>query len=111
MDRWLAIAALAGLLGACNSFDGTLPGDPPREVFGVSSPQAKVGDATTAQPKTVATLHWQADQICTRGYDRLREDAEATGGDFQLIDWQLRCHPYVLSIFGIPLANSLSHPL
>lgn len=110
MGRWLVIAAVAGLLGACGTFDGTLPGDPPREVFGVSASQPQAADATTAQPKAVATDQWQTGQICTRGYDRLRQDVEAAGDNMQLVDWQLRCRPYALSIFGVSLPNSLSHP-
>lgn len=106
MSRWLVLAALAALVSACGTFDGRLPGDPPREVLGVSAAAAPSGAATMAQ--AVATNERSANQICTRGYERLRQDTVAASAGAKLVDWHVRCRPYVFSMFGVPLGNSLS---
>ena len=92
MARWIVIAAAASLLGACGSFDGMGPVDPPREVLGVSAPQTGPGDAPGTE--AVQILQWKVSQICTHGYNDPHEAVEPAADDKQLVDWQFRCAPY-----------------
>jgi hypothetical protein len=104
MCRWLWVAALAGLLSGCGtvgdvlgqSVSPSLPSNPARNVLGVSVARPAAG---TAEPdaQLVQQLEWKAGQICTRGYDRTRQDIEPAEADQQLVDWQLRCRPYHFS--------------
>jgi hypothetical protein len=105
MGRFLLVAGLAATLGACGSFDGTVTGDLNREVLGVAAPQPAGADTPVASDSATAADVWKTSQICTLGYDRLSEDVEPAELDRQLVDWQLRCKPYELSIFGVSLAN------
>jgi hypothetical protein len=104
MGRWLVAAAVVGSLGACSSFSPTGKTDPARTVIGVSAPQVRDGTSTAAQPAAIDMVQWKADQICTHGIDRINEDAEPAEEGKQLVDWQLRCTPYRLSVFG-PIPN------
>lgn len=92
MGRWSVILAAAGMLGACGSFDGMGPVDPPRQVVGVSAPQTGPGDAPGAE--AVAILQWKVSQICTHGYVQPRETIEPAADEKQLVDWQFQCAPY-----------------
>jgi hypothetical protein len=92
MARWIVIAAASGLLGACGSFDGMGPVDPPRQVVGESAPQTGPADAPGEQ--AVAMLQWKVSQLCTRGYIDPKETIEPAANDKQLVDWEFRCAPY-----------------
>ena len=105
MLRWLGVPALVALLAGCGSFDGTLPGDPAREVFGISTPQPGAETNTTVTPEAAKVMAWKVRQICTTPAQRQREDVEGAEPPRQLVDWQLRCSPYRLSILGVDLAG------
>lgn len=108
MRKTLAVAALLSL-AACASEPGSqsdlpvisllpqfitgLPGD--SLDFGVAGlEQAQIPPAYAAFNNTgpqVAAQH--ADQICTRGYQKLREDA-LPGDPVGFIEWRVRCNAY-----------------
>jgi hypothetical protein len=92
MLRWLMMAALAGLTSGCLGVDR----DQARETIGVSL--ARPADAGNAPPdeKQQALLDMKARQVCTNGYDRLKEDIEPAEDNLQIVDWQVRCRPYSL---------------
>lgn len=107
MRRWLWVAAFAGLLSGCSTVEGlgdaavqsvapSVSVDPARDVLGVSAARPVAG---TAAPDARLTqqLGWKVSQICTGGYDRVRQDIEPAEADQQFIDWQLRCRRYHLS--------------
>lgn len=103
MARWIVIAAAAGLLGACGSFNGMGPVDPPRQTLGVSAPQTGPGDAPGSQ--AVAILQWKVAQICTHGYIEPHEAVEPAADDKQLVDWEFQCTPYRLWALDITAAD------
>jgi hypothetical protein len=105
MTRWLLPVSLTVALAACGSFDGRVAGDPSREVIGVVTHQPSSGDARTASPDAAARNDWRVSQICTNGYNMLRQDVEPGEADTQFIDWQLRCRPYGLNAFGVSFAG------
>jgi len=105
MVRWLGAIALAALLAGCGSFDGSLPGDPAREIFGISTPQSGAENNTAVSPEAAKALAWKTRQVCT-GPDQLqREDVEPAEPPRQLVDRQIRCSPYRLSILGVDLSG------
>ena len=105
MSRWPSLVATAALLAACGSFDGTLPGDPAREVFGISTPQRGAEGNTTVTPEATNALDWKVRQICSTPSAIQREDVEAAEPPRQLVDRQLRCSAYRLSILGVDLSG------
>jgi hypothetical protein len=100
----LMAASLAGL-SACGTFTGTVPTDPSRTVLGVVAHQAGAADSTAVAPDTVQKLEWKTAQLCTRGYEPAEQDVVSAEQDEQLVSWDLRCRPYVLSVFGVPLGG------
>lgn len=105
MTRWLGLVASAALLVGCGSFDGTLPGAPAREVFGISTPQPGAEGNTTVTLEATKALNWKVDRICTTPPLLQREDVEAAEPPRQFVDRQLRCSPYRLSILGVDLSG------
>jgi hypothetical protein len=103
MARWILIVAAAGALGACGSFSGMAPVDPPREVLGVSAPQT--GPADAPGPDAVGMLQWKVGQICTRGYTDPHEAIEPAADDKQLVDWQFQCAPYRIWALDLTAAD------
>jgi hypothetical protein len=97
MRRWLIPILIPALLAACGSFSPSFTGDPDRLVHGVSVARPAAGDAEPDDAVTQA-LNWKVSQICTHGADRLKQDIEPAEDGQQLIDWQLRCKPYHLSL-------------
>ncbi len=95
MYRWLCLVALAGLLGACaETYDDN------RLNFGISAdrPETAASDPQSDQ-KITAYLDSRLNQICTAGYDILRKDIVPAENKQQLVDWEVRCRPYQLSLF------------
>ena len=109
MRRWMVAVCAAGLLQACGTYDGTLPGNPGRDVFGVSThqPNANPGDNATPTPTQAAEqrLDWEQSQLCSLGAVQLREDVEPGDADEQLPDRLVRCRPYEFSMFGYSFAH------
>jgi hypothetical protein len=107
MRRWMVVVFAAGLLQACGSFDGTLAGNPGREIFGVSTHQANLnqGDTATASQAAEQRLDWEQSQLCSLGTIQVREDVEPGDAGEQLNDRLVRCQPYELSVFGFSLAH------
>jgi hypothetical protein len=95
MRIWVAILILTGL-SAC----GTI-GDDSRYWFGVSADRPPSGNMPTD-----ATLAWKANQICTQGYQVLNQDVMRAEGGLHIVDDDLKCHPYSLSLD--PTTYSLS---
>ena len=110
MRKAILAAGLAGLLAACSTFAGTVPGDPSRDNLGVSAHQPILGDGSGAAPAIVRQLDWKMGQLCTDGHEPLRQDLEPAERDEQLVDWQFRCSPYRLSVLGLPLAGIVPQP-
>jgi hypothetical protein len=108
MGRWLTVAALAALLAGCGTFDGTLPGDPAREVFGVATTQAGTSEYASPTTASLATLQWKTNQICTAGDSLVRQAVDPGQNGMQFADWRLRCRPYSFSFLGISFANRWS---
>ena len=107
MRRWMVVVCATGLLQACGSFDGTLPGNPGREIFGVSNHQPNMGQGDSATPSQAAeqSLDWQQSQYCTLGTVPVREDVEPGDAGEQLVDRLVRCQPYEFSMFGFSFAH------
>ena len=105
MRRWLLPVSLTVVLAGCGSFDGRVAGDPNRQVIGAVTHQPAAADARSVSPDAGARLEWRVSQLCTTGYDQLREDVEPAESDNQLVDWQLRCRPYALNAFGVSFAG------
>jgi hypothetical protein len=107
MRRWMVVVCAAGLLQACGSVDGTLPGNPGREIFGVSTHQPNLNQGDNATPTQAADqrLDWEQSQLCTLGTLQVREDVEPGEADQQLVDRLARCHPYEFSMFGFSFAH------
>ena len=104
MRTLLMVASLAGL-SACGSFSGTVPSDPGRTVLGVVVHQSGAADSAAVAPDTVQKLEWKTSQLCTQGYVPAAQDSALAEQDEQLVSWDLRCRPYVLSVFGVPLGG------
>jgi len=95
MPRWL----IAGLCAACAAACVPVDRDPARDVIGVSVARPASGDRAP-DDATTSLLAWKTAQICTNGYDLVRQDIEPAEDDQQLIDWQLRCAYYThVSLF------------
>lgn len=110
MREAILAAGLAGLLAACNTFAGTVPGDPARDNFGVSTHQPSQGDSGAVDQPSVRALNWQLAQICTLGHETVTQDIDSAERDEQLVDWQTRCSSYRLSILGLSLAGIVPQP-
>ncbi|HZT51830.1 MAG TPA: hypothetical protein VFA22_07855 [Stellaceae bacterium] len=90
MKAWVVVA-VAALAAGCVPVER----DPARDAFGVSAAAADAGDAAH-DAAALKLLAWKVDQICTvSGYDRLRQDVEPAEDKQAIVDWQLRCRPYV----------------
>lgn len=94
MHRWLMIAALALVAGACST-----PREPDRLVFGVSGDRAAGAATPQADAEMRQFLDAQLNQICTRGYDRVKVDTLAAEEGKQLVDEEARCRDYSLRLF------------
>jgi len=92
MLRRLMMVALAGLTAGCLGVSR----DAARETIGVSLARPTDASNAPADEKQQALLDWKARQVCTNGYDRLKEDIEPAEDNLQIVDWQLRCRPYSL---------------
>ena len=104
MGRWVTVAS-ALLVASCGTFAGTVPGDNNRDRLGVVVHQATSGDAATAEPDSLRKAAWKASQLCTQGYDQLALNVVPAENDQQLVDLQVRCRIYGLSVLGVPLAG------
>jgi hypothetical protein len=98
-------AGLAALVAGCGTFSGTVPGDASRDGFGVSMHQPSEGAGVPVDPAVARTLDWKARQLCTLGYRQTGLDVAAAEGDEELVDQQLRCNDYSLSILGVQLGG------
>ena len=111
MRTAIVAAGLAGLLAACSTYAGTVPGNGSRDLLGVATHQPSVGDAATAaDPATARTLDWKLSQLCTTGHAPVQQDLATAEGDKQLVDWQTHCSTYRLSILGLPLDGIVPQP-
>ena len=105
MRNAILAAALAGLVAGCGSFDGTVRGNAARDSLGVAMHQPSEGEGVAVDPATARALDWKASQLCTLGYKQVSLDAPPAEGDKQIVDQQVRCNDYRLSILGIPLSG------
>jgi hypothetical protein len=110
MGRLIWIAMVGALVASCGSFDGAVPGDPAREVLGVSAHQPGSSAAPTVDGDTARKLDWKVSQLCTGGYVGRAQALEPAENDQLLVDWKLRCRPYELSIFGVSVAGLAPQP-
>jgi hypothetical protein len=92
MRSWHFLAAV-GLLAGCT----TAPAE--RLVLGVSGDRPAGASSETADAEMRKFLDWKANQICTLGYETVKVDALAAEEDRQIVDEELRCKPYRLSLF------------
>lgn len=95
MRWWLIFAALAGV-AACALDPDNNPG---RFVIGVSGDRL----AGSATPENDAAMHGfldrKANAICTLGYDTVHVNTLAAEESRELVNEELRCKPYRLSLF------------
>ena len=110
MRKAILAAGLAGLLAACSTFAGTVPGDPSRDTLGVAVHQPSQGDGGAVIPPAARALDWKLGQLCPRGHEPVTQDLESAERDEQMVDWRTRCSPYRLSILGLPLAGIVPQP-
>jgi hypothetical protein len=110
MRQAIWAAGLAGVLAACSTFAGSVPGDPSRDVLGVAVHQPSPGEGGAVQPAAARAVDWKLSQICTTGHEPVQQEAEPAEGDKQLVDWQTRCSPYRFSVLGVPLAGIVPQP-
>jgi hypothetical protein len=110
MRTAILAVGVAGLLAACSTFAGSVPGDPSRDNLGVAAHQPTLGEGGDVAPAIARQLDWKLSQICTLGHEPARQDLEPAERDEQLVDWQLRCSPYELSVFDLPLAGIVPQP-
>jgi hypothetical protein len=88
MRRWLAIAALAQLVGACAATD------PDRLVFGVAGDRPAGTSGAEADTEMRRFLDWKLNQICTLGYDTVKVDTQPAEENLQIVDEDARCKGY-----------------
>jgi hypothetical protein len=89
MNRVLYLIGFVALLSGCV----TIPDDPSRTEFGVSTARPDAGTAAP-QDQEMARVDWKANQICTRGYTATTTEVEPAGSGQQLVDMKLRCGHY-----------------
>jgi hypothetical protein len=108
----IAILAVgvAGLLAACSTFAGSVPGDPSRDNLGVAAHQPTLGEGADVPPAIDRQLAWKMSQLCTNGNGPVQQDLEPAERNEQLVDWQFRCSPYRFSVLGVPLAGVVPQP-
>jgi hypothetical protein len=94
MHRWLLIAALAATTGACS-----FPRQPDRVVFGVSGDRAAGATAAADDAEMRRFLDARLNEICTLGYDTVKVDTLAAEDNKQLVDEEVRCKNYHLTLF------------
>lgn len=96
----LALLCLAGLAG-CG-----FTREEPRYQFGVSATQPGPTVAATTPP-AADLLAWKANQLCTLGYEVVRQDAVTAEAGARIDDNHLQCHPYrpSLDVFNVSWAN------
>jgi hypothetical protein len=92
MRFWIFLAA-AGLLAGCTSVP------PERLVFGVSRDRPAAAASEAADAEMRKALDWKANQICTQGYKTVKVDTLTAEEDRQIVDEELRCNRYRLSLF------------
>jgi hypothetical protein len=91
--RLSLLLAAAGLLAGCTV------GPPDRLVLGVSGDRPAGASSEAADAEMRKFLDWKANQICTQGYQTVKVDTLAAEQDQQIVDEELRCRPYRLSLF------------
>jgi hypothetical protein len=107
MGRGIASAAALLMLAGCGSFIGRVPPDNNRLVLGVTAdePRGESDAAPPVLPAAAATLAYKESQICTRGFEPLRQDVEPAQQGRAMVDWQFRCKPYDFSLLGLDFAG------
>jgi hypothetical protein len=105
MRNAILAIGLTGLVAGCGSFDGTVRGDPSRDVVGVSMHQPSEGAGVAVDPAVARTLDWKASQLCTLGYQPTAQDVAPAEGDKEFVDQKFRCNDYALSILGVRLGG------
>jgi hypothetical protein len=88
MRRWLSIAALALLVGACTATE------PDRLVIGVAGDRPAGAATAEADGEMRRFLDWKLGQICTLGYDTVKVDTLPAEGDKQIVNEDARCKGY-----------------
>jgi hypothetical protein len=91
MRRWLSIAALSLLVGACSATD------PNRLVIGVAGDRAAGTASADADGEMRRFLDWKLSQICTLGYDTVKVDTLPAEEGKQIVDEDARCKGYDVS--------------
>jgi hypothetical protein len=94
MCRWLAVPVLALLATGCNA-----PRAPDRLVFGVSGDRPAGASSVAADDEMRQFLDWRINQICTLGYDTVKVETLPAEENKQLVDEEVRCRDYRLSLF------------
>jgi hypothetical protein len=91
--RLSLLLAAAGLIAGCTV------APPGRLVLGVSGDRPAGASNEAADAEMRKFLDWKANQICTQGYETVKVDTLAAEQDRQIVDEELRCKPYGLSLF------------
>jgi hypothetical protein len=90
---------LSLLLAAAALLAGCTVGPPERLVLGVSGDRAAGPSSEAADAEMRKFLDWKANQICTLGYRTVKVDTLAAENDRQIVDEELRCNPYHVTLF------------
>jgi hypothetical protein len=93
MRSWLSIAAIFAI-AACSTAR-----EPDRLVFGVASDRLAGEASAEADAEMRGFLDRKLGQICTLGYDPVKVDTLAAEGNRQLVDEEVRCKDYHVSLF------------
>jgi hypothetical protein len=93
MRSWLHLVAVA-LVSGC-----TTVAPPDRLVFGVSGARPAGTETAEADTQMRAFLDHKVNQICTLGYTTLGAKTIAAEEDMQIVEEELRCAQYSVSLF------------
>ena len=93
MRLWLGLC-LAVSAAAC-----TTSAPPDRVLFGVSGDRLAGATSAEADAEMRRFLDWKLNQICTTGYDTVKVDTLAAEAEKQIVDEDVRCKRYWLSLF------------
>jgi hypothetical protein len=98
------LAPLAALAAGC----ALAPPEPDREVFGVSADRPTSAANAPADAAVNGVLEWKASQLCTIGWNAVRDRVDPAEDNLQMVDRELRCTPYRL---GLPYVGTWPGPM
>jgi hypothetical protein len=93
MHRWLLVAALAVSAGGCTTHP------PDRLTFGVSGDRVAGATTPADDAEMRRFLDARINEICTLGYDTVKVDTLAAENNKQIVDEEVRCHDYHVTLF------------